>query len=103
MHQLLGAHRAPGELLARGLSRELDFPFRRERQVFAALPERVHLFARPRDDMRDLRHPVEIRFGPDLELGTNRKIRQRLCVRFRALFKIKIEVMMIAPNLLFKK
>src|SRR3989442_300723 len=49
MQQLLAAHRAPHQLLARGFARELDFAFRRERQVFSPLPERVHLFARPRD------------------------------------------------------
>ena len=46
---------------------------------------------------------LEVRFRPNLELGPNRKIAQRLRVRFRALFKIKIQVVVIAPNLLFEK
>ena len=46
---------------------------------------------------------LEVRFRPNLELGPNRKIAQRFRVRFRALFKIKLQVVVIAPNLLFEK
>ena len=46
---------------------------------------------------------LEIRFRPNLELGTNRKIAQRFRVRFRALFEIKLQVVVIATNLLFEK
>jgi hypothetical protein len=46
---------------------------------------------------------LEIRFGPNLELGTNRKIGQRFRETFRALFKIKLQVIVIALNLFFEK
>jgi hypothetical protein len=45
---------------------------------------------------------LEVRLRPNLELGPNRKVAQGFRVGFRALLKVKLQVVVIAPNLLFE-
>ena len=45
---------------------------------------------------------LEVRFRSNFELGPNRKITQRLRIRFGALLEVKLQVVVIALNLLFE-